>query len=120
MYRSEIDRIAGLKDDKPEELPVVAYCRVSSHEQKSKGDLERQQGRVFNYCIEKGYRVLKSYAEVGSGMNDNRPILRALFRLVIAKQINDLFPLHLLLKVRSNVFNPLRNNIKICQQASQY
>lgn len=32
------------------------------------GDLERQAGRILTYCVEKGYHVVKSYEEVGSGM----------------------------------------------------
>ena len=29
---------------------IAVYCRVSSHEQKQKGDLERQKGRLLEYC----------------------------------------------------------------------
>ena len=37
---------------------VAIYARVSSHEQKQKGDLERQVGRISKYCVEKKfYRV---------------------------------------------------------------
>lgn len=36
---------------------VAIYCRVSSHEQKQKGDLERQKLRVLEFCIKNKYRV---------------------------------------------------------------
>ena len=70
------------------EIPVAVYCRVSSGDQKQKGDLERQKGRVLDYCVKHGYQVLKVYEEVSSGMNDNRPKLNALFKLVTQRKIN--------------------------------
>jgi predicted site-specific integrase-resolvase len=66
---------------------VAAYCRVSSNEQKQKGDLERQKGRVLEYCVKRGYHVQHILEEVGSGMNDNRPKLHRLFDLAIAGEI---------------------------------
>src|SRR5690606_18847920 len=61
---------------------VCCYSRVSSHEQKQKGDLERQHNRLVEYCAKKGYLLHKSYSEVGSGMSDNRPKMLQLFKLV--------------------------------------
>ena len=88
---SDIEKFQGIavKEDKTDivSIPVVAYSRVSSHEQKAKGDLERQSGRLLTYCVKKGYNVVKSYEEVGSGMCDTRPRLRQLFKLVEEKQV---------------------------------
>lgn len=87
---SDIERLQGLT---PEELndsrtnKVACYARVSSHEQKQKGDLERQSGRILAYCVKKGYHVVASYEEVGSGMSDTRPKLKQLFRLIEGKEI---------------------------------
>jgi excisionase family DNA binding protein len=67
---------------------VAVYCRTSSHEQKQKGDLERQLGRVLAYCIEQKYSVVEKYEEVSSGMNDVRPKLKQLFRLVEEHKID--------------------------------
>ena len=36
---------------------VAVYCRVSSNGQKQSGDLERQKGRLLEYCIKKKYNV---------------------------------------------------------------
>ena len=69
-------------------IRVAIYCRVSSHDQKQKGDLERQVGRVSSYCIKNKYHIIQTYEEVGSGMNDNRPKLKQLFKLVKEKQID--------------------------------
>ena len=73
---------------------VATYARVSSHEQKQKGDLERQNGRVLAYCVKKEYKVIKSYEEVGSGMSDSRHKLRNLFTLVSEKQIDKVIVEH--------------------------
>ena len=90
-YRiDDIEKFRGddiAKDDKPKIQSVVIYCRVSSHEQKQKGDLDRQVGRVTKYCVEKGYNIVKVYEEVGSGMSDNRSKLKQLFKLVEEKKV---------------------------------
>ena len=49
---------------------VVAYCRVSSHEQKA--DLERQAGRVLTACSQRGIRIDRTVTEIGSGVNGRR------------------------------------------------
>jgi predicted site-specific integrase-resolvase len=67
---------------------VAVYCRTSSHEQKQKGDLERQLGRVLQYCVEKEYKVIETFEEVGSGMSDSRTKLKKLFKLVEDKAID--------------------------------
>ncbi len=49
---------------------VVAYCRVSSHDQKA--DLERQAGRVLTLSSKRGIRIDKTVTEIGSGLNGRR------------------------------------------------
>lgn len=61
-------------DDK--EQRVAIYCRVSSSENKS--NLERQKERLLSYCAAKGYIVDKVVCEIGSGLNDNRKKLESL------------------------------------------
>lgn len=55
---------------------TVAYCRVSSHDQKA--DLERQAGRVLTMCSERGVRIDRTVTEIGSGLNGRRTKLRKL------------------------------------------
>lgn len=55
---------------------VAVYARVSSAE--NKDNLERQVTRVSDYCAAKGYRIVKTVAEIGSGLNDKRPKLEKL------------------------------------------
>jgi len=82
-YRlSEINRFLGEQSKKSSTTRAVIYGRVSSHDQKKKGDLERQIGRVSSYCAGKGHLVVEVLQEVGSGMSDTRAKLRKLFKMV--------------------------------------
>ena len=60
---------------------VAVYCRVSTSDQKSHGDLDRQKLRLLEYCAEKKYAVEYIFEEVGSGLNDNRKKLLQMMRL---------------------------------------
>lgn len=64
------------EEDKNIKDAVAIYARVSSSENKS--NLERQVERLENYCSARGYKVIKSVSEVGSGLNDTRPKLEKL------------------------------------------
>jgi len=84
-YRlSDIERFQGRESPEREkqEIRAVAYCRVSSHDQKQKGDLERQSDRVVAHVARQGYKLVDALEEVGSGMSDTRPKLHRLFKLV--------------------------------------
>lgn len=91
-YRVEdVEKMNGtFVEDKAQkgEVRAAIYCRVSSHEQKQKGDLERQVGRVLKYCVEKKYKTVETFEEVGSGMKDDRPKLKRLFKLVEERKID--------------------------------
>ena len=54
----------------------VAYCRVSSHDQRE--DLERQAGRVRVWASEQGFSIDEVVTEIGSGLNAKRPRLARL------------------------------------------
>lgn len=89
-YRlDDLQKLAGEEQEKKSDVVRVAtYCRVSSHDQKQKGDLERQNGRVLVYCAKQEYHVVKSFEEVASGMRDTRSKLKQLFQLVSEKEID--------------------------------
>lgn len=57
---------------------TVAYCRVSSADQKA--DLERQAGRVVTAATGMGLTIADVVTEVGSGLNGKRPKLARLLR----------------------------------------
>ncbi len=90
-YRTDIEKLAGIYVE-PVKVSdgkrVAIYCRVSSHEQKTKGDLERQVGRMTTEALKRGYSIVAVFDEVGSGMNDNRKKLQKLFELVEKKEID--------------------------------
>jgi putative resolvase len=62
-----------VEDDEAKYEKVAIYARVSSSENKS--NLETQKDRLINYCAAKGYVVSVIVAEIGSGLNDHRPKL---------------------------------------------
>jgi len=57
---------------------AVLYARVSSADQRS--DLDRQVARLAAFAAERGIRVAKVVAEVGSGLNGHRKGLMAVLR----------------------------------------
>lgn len=88
-YRlSAIERFQGLETSDENEDVTAVYVRVSSHDQKKKGDLDRQKGRVLEYCAKNSYQVIYVLADVASGMSDNRAKIRRLIRLASEGKIN--------------------------------
>jgi predicted site-specific integrase-resolvase len=69
----------------------VIYSRVSSHEQKQKGDLDRQVVKVIEYAAGKNLRNPIILKEVGSGLNDNRKQIQRLIRLVLQGKVGRVF-----------------------------
>lgn len=67
----------------------VIYARVSSHDQKTHGNLDRQvQFLIENNSDLKNLVVL---AEVGSGLNDHRKKLQQLLKMVMDNEVNRVF-----------------------------
>lgn len=87
-----LDNFIGITRDNEIEPEVVCatYARVSSNEQKQKGDLDRQSQRLSEYCAKNRLLVTYIIKDVGSGLNDNRNGFIKLTDLVIAGKINKL------------------------------
>jgi len=85
---SDIKKYLGKIESKENVLPVAIYARVSSHDQKQKGDLDRQSQRLYEYCIKKKYKIEYSLKDVGSGLSDSRKNLLKLFDLIANKKIS--------------------------------
>jgi predicted site-specific integrase-resolvase len=66
----------------PGEPRSAVYCRVSSHEQKAKGDLDRQVQVAVKHCTETGSGNPRVYTDVGSGLNANRGGLKRLCKAI--------------------------------------
>ena len=71
------------QNNKIKEPKVAIYARVSSSENKS--NLETQKERLISYANAKGYKIEYTVTEIGSGLNDNRP---KLLNLLLDKNID--------------------------------
>jgi len=90
-----VEKFLGQYNPEPiKDRPVAIYVRVSSHEQKTKGDLERQKNRMVEHCAKKGYKVEHILQDVGSGLSGTRPKLKKLFKLVEEKKISKVIVEH--------------------------
>ena len=116
--QSSIDEYMGIvSEDKKEikDLPSCIYGRVSSHDQKKKGDLDRQCQRLSEYCAKKKYKVEYILKDVGSGLSDSRKGLLKLFNLVIEKKISKVVIEHKdrLTRFQYNFFNFFFNSYDV-------
>jgi putative resolvase len=82
---SEIRRLLG-KDREEIGNRAAIYSRVSSHEQKNKGDLERQTQRLKKYVESQNWELVKQASDVASGLSSKR---QALDRLMTSAQDRD-------------------------------
>lgn len=91
-----LDEFIGLRQKEERETPIVCatYARVSSNEQKQKGDLDRQSQRLSEYCAKHNLYVKHIIKDVGSGLNDNRNGFKRLTDLIINQQVNKLIVEH--------------------------
>ena len=76
----------------PEQRKVVAYARVSSHDQKA--DLERQKQRLEQHCQEAGYANLEILTDLGSGLNYQKKSFRKLLKMIALGQVSTLVLMH--------------------------
>lgn len=93
MYKaSAISSFNPLRDTRQsDELPTIAYARVSSHDRRA--DLDRQAKALEMYCAAHGwsYRVIR---DLGSGMNYHKKGLRELLELISNREIGRLVIMH--------------------------
>lgn len=84
-----LDSKGLLLDDTANTKRDVIYARVSSHEQKARGDLDRQAMHILENQNElQNPLVLK---EVGSGLNDKRKELQKLIQMVLDGKVNRVY-----------------------------
>ena len=85
----QLDQLGLLLDDTGEGRRDVIYSRVSSNEQKQKGDLDRQALKIIETVDDlKNPLVLK---EVGSGLDDKRPKLKRLIEMIEDDQVRNIY-----------------------------
>lgn len=86
----EIQRVTGQEwtggdegnDGEPGDGGTAVYCRVSSHEQKVKGDLDRQVQVAVEHCKASGVVNPGVFMDVGSGLNAKRGGLKRLCKAI--------------------------------------
>lgn len=78
-----------LIDDLSNKKRDVIYARVSSHDQKIHGDLDRQIQTIINANDDLQNVLILS--EVGSGLNDKRKKLQQLLKMVMNNEVNRVF-----------------------------
>lgn len=61
--------VVEVEDDRPKKY-IIAYARVSSHDQKA--DLDRQIARIAEWASANGVVIDRYVRETGSGLNDRR------------------------------------------------
>lgn len=90
--KSTLNDFIGYKEiiEEQPEIVCATYARVSSNEQKQKGDLDRQSQRLSEYCAKHGMLVTHIIKDVGSGLNDNRSGFIKLTDLIIKRKVNKL------------------------------
>jgi len=83
---SEIKRLLGINESTNNNVAI--YVRVSSYDQKKKGDLDRQKQSLLEYAKAKNYNVTTIIEDIASGLNENRKGLSKLFDLVNNRKIS--------------------------------
>jgi len=88
---AKLDELGLLYDDLQTQRQDVLYARVSTHKQKSRGDLDRQVQNLKLYAVGHNPNKLMSITDVASGLNDNRKGLMQLIALIQADKVNRVF-----------------------------
>ena len=84
----EIKRIKSGQLAQTKAVQPAIYARVSSHEQKQKGDLQRQIDLAQQYCKSLGFTSAPVFKDIGSGLNTKRRGFLKLCRQIESGNIN--------------------------------
>ena len=88
---SSLNTFTGTSVTVTENKKVIAYARVSSHDQKK--DLERQSLDLSQYC-ESHFDSYEVIEDLGSGMNYKKKGLRKLVKLILTGQVSEIVLTH--------------------------
>lgn len=87
---SEMKKLLGEQEPIFVSRVLAIYARVSSHEQKAKGDLDRQVEQVRKRFDHRLFDDVMVITDVSSGLNDRRRGLLQLMRMARKREITDL------------------------------
>lgn len=73
----------------PKERKDILYCRVSSHDQKKHGDLDRQAVWLMNHA--KNLHNPEVIMDVGSGLDENRKGYMRLLDMVLSDEVSAVY-----------------------------
>lgn len=79
----EIERLKGENADE-QRVITLAYCRCSTEKQKE--NLERQVGRVLEYCLKNEWKV-ELFKDIGSGLNEERREFKRLLKRISSPDV---------------------------------
>lgn len=79
------------KDNKPQQLPIILYARVSTRSQKD--DLDKQVENLKSYAISKGYSF-EIITDIGSGIDYTKQGLKQLIQKLNNKEISKIVVLY--------------------------
>ena len=86
---AEIERLLGNAESSSSRVLAV-YGRVSSHEQKARGDLSRQVAHIRETMASRGWRDMVEITDVASGLSDRRQGLIRLMEMARQGKITDI------------------------------
>ena len=89
--RIELVEVKRIKSGQALQSKVVqpaVYARVSSHEQKQKGDLQRQIDAAQHHCRSLGFKSAPVFKDIGSGLNTKRRGFLKLCQQIESGKIN--------------------------------
>lgn len=84
----------GLVERLQDNRKDAVYVRVSTHKQREKGDLQRQEEKILAYASLHNPKNLKIFHDVSSGLNDKRKGLSHLLDDVMNDEIDRVFVLY--------------------------
>lgn len=91
--QSELDEFLRDKPkDEDTNRRIVAYCRVSSTNQKP--DLKNQRSVLEDFCVSKGYSNVEYIEEIGGGLNFHRKQFCAIIAAIMNHEISVLVVAH--------------------------
>jgi putative resolvase len=89
LPESELNRLMGNSISETSHKNLIIYARVSSYEQKMKGDLQRQIDFIKGKMDLDSYEQVTMIEDVGSGLNDKRNGLLKVMQLAQKGLVSD-------------------------------
>ena len=86
-----LDSVGLLLNDSNNVRYDAIYARVSTHKQAIRGDLDSQINTLLVYAATQNPINIKTFKDIGSGLNDNRKELISLINEVQQDKINRIF-----------------------------